>query len=458
MKLAYQKHPFTIALALIAAANCILFLYFVEKASVRVPVLDLLDWLQFYGERCKDGDWLGYLWTPHNEHRMVFMRMLLALDVKWFGDQGETFAASGFIILLGMAVAICWKILKSDLSISWKLTAIPIAVLVLTPVNTVIMIGMQANGEYLQVCSFGVFALVLFDGATEQDDFSKYRRTAAIVCACLAAFGLSGGLLIWPALMWSAWKGSLRWGWIAGIACVGISFIAVYLWNLPLPGDYNLVEVGNGAYKAVRADSPVSRSMDFSHIVRSFDFVIRFLGLPWSHVHQLAWPARVIGLSILSLGSFALISVSLSVRVNALKRLGAALILFSFLIAGAAAWARVDLYVNREMTITYGMFVVLAHLGLLVWSLDLLERLWNGAHRRSFQWLLLGTSLAWFGQQIVVGHFAAEEANRYNDAWSRFVAGDWTADMLRYVYPDRDRAEAGLAYLRANGLLLKTTN
>jgi len=66
---------------------------------------------------------------------------------------------------------------------------------------------------------------------------------------------------------------------------------------------------------------------------------------------------------------------------------------------------------------------------------------------------LLGTSLAWFGQQIVVGHFAVEEANRYNDAWSRFVAGDWTADILRYVSPDRDRALAGLAYLRANGLL-----
>jgi hypothetical protein len=457
MKLAYQKHAFTIALALIAAANCILFLYFVEKASVRVPVLDLLDWLRFYGERSRDGDWLAYLWAPHNEHRMVLSRALLALDVKWFGDQGETFAASGFVLLLGMAAAICWRILKSDLSISWKLTAIPIAVLLLTPVNNVIMIGMQINAGFLQVCSFGVFALVLLDGATEQDDFSRYRRTAAIVCACLAAFGDSGGLLIWPALIWSAWKGNLRWGWIAGIALVGISFIAVYLWNLPPPGDYKLIQVGDGAYEVVLADSPVSRSA-VGHIVRSFDFVIRFLGLPWSHVNQLAWPARVVGLGIFSLGSFAFISVSLSVRVNALKRLGAGLILFSFLIAGAAAWARVDLYADREMSIRYGMFVVLAHLGLLVWSLDLLEQLWNGAHRRAFQWLLLGTSLVWFGQQIVVGHLAAEEAKRYNDAWSRFVAGEWTADMLRYVAPDRDRAEAGLAYLRANGLLLKRTN
>src|SRR5262249_49356062 len=62
---------------------------------------------------------------------------------------------------------------------------------------------------------------------------------------------------------------------------------------------------------------------------------------------------------------------------------------------------------------------------------------------RSFQWVLLGICLTWVGQQIVVGYFAIEEAKRYKDAWSRFVAGDWTPDMLHYVYPDRERAQAG---------------
>lgn len=302
MNSAYQKHPFTIALGVIAAANGILFVYLVEKASIRVPVYDLLDWLQFYGERSKDGDWLGYLWTPHNEHRMVFSRILLALDVKWFGDQGETFAASGFVLLLGMAASICWKILKSDLSISPKLTAIPIAVLLLTPANTVITVGMQTMGGFLQTSSLGLFSLVLLDGAADQDPYSRYRRAAAIACACLAGFGDSGGLLIWPALMWSAWKGGLRWCWIVGIACVGTLFIAVYLWNLPSP--------------------PVSRFMDIDHLIRSFDYVIRFLGLPWSHMHELVWPARLIGLSIFFLGSLAFVCVSLRVCVSNLKRLG----------------------------------------------------------------------------------------------------------------------------------------
>ena len=295
----YQKNAFTIALALIAAVNSILFIYFVEKASIRVPVVDLLDWLLFYGERSKD-NWLGYLWTPHNEHRMVFSRVLLVLDVKWFGNQGDAFAVSGFVLLLGMVATICREILKSDLSISWKATAIPIAVLLLSPANAVVMIGMQTMGGFLQASSFGLFSLALLDGAGQEDYFSKYRRAAAIVCACLAAFGDSGGLLIWPALMWSAWKSGLRWGWIAGVACVGTLFTAVYLWSLPSPS--------------------VSRSADFDHLIRTLDYVIRFLGLPWSHMHNLVWAARLIGLSIFCLGSFAVISASFSARVSTSKR------------------------------------------------------------------------------------------------------------------------------------------
>jgi hypothetical protein len=167
-------------------------------------------------------------------------------------------------------------------------------------------------------------------------------------------------------------------------------------------------------------------------------------------MRELVWPARLIGLSICCLGSFALISVSFLGRVSSLKRLGVALILFSFLIAGAAALARVDVAVNREMPVRYGMFIVLTHLGLLLWSLDFLERLLHGAHPGSIQLLIIGMSLVWVGQQVVIGHFAVEEANRYNDAWSRFVGGDWTSDMIHYVYPD-------FSYLRANGLL-KTPN
>jgi hypothetical protein len=71
MKSLGQDRAFLIAPATIAAVYCALFFYFVERASIRVPVYDLLDWLQFYGDRSQANDWFGYLWTPHNEHRIA---------------------------------------------------------------------------------------------------------------------------------------------------------------------------------------------------------------------------------------------------------------------------------------------------------------------------------------------------------------------------------------------------
>jgi hypothetical protein len=83
----------TISTALIAALYCGLFFYFIEKASIRVPVYDLLDWLRFYSEQMQANDWLAYLWAPHNEHRIVFSRILLVIDERWLGGQGMAFAA-----------------------------------------------------------------------------------------------------------------------------------------------------------------------------------------------------------------------------------------------------------------------------------------------------------------------------------------------------------------------------
>ncbi len=131
-----------------------------------------------------------------------------------------------------------------------------------------------------------------------------------------------------------------------------------------------------------------------------------------------------------------------------LERLGLALVLFTLLLATAAAFARSDFGEDREMPIRYGELLVLAHIGLLLSSLRFLQRAWCGAYRRSLQWLALGISIALLGQQIVAGRLAVKEADQYKESWSRFVADDWTPEMVHYVYYDRDKARAVLAYLR----------
>jgi len=424
-----RSRAFRVVLMLIALTNCAIFLYFAEAASIRVPVVDQFSWLLFYGEHAKAGHWLAYLWTPHNEHRIVLARLMLALDVRWFAGEGTAFFVSGLILLLAAAAAVCREIAKSDLAPSWKPAAIAIAILLLFPAHIVTTLGMPAMSPYLQTSSFALFSLVLLDGAAERDRLVNCRRAMALVAACLAAFGVSAGLVIWPVLLWAAWRGRMPRVWIAAIACVGTTFAAVYLWKLPLNS----------------VDSP----FDFSLVIPSFDYAIRFLGLPWSHLHALVWPARLIGLTVLGLGCFALVQDALAGgSPGRLHRLGLGLVLFAFLIAGSAVLARLDAAADREMPIRYGIFVVLAQLGLFLWSLGFLQRYWRPADGGGAQWLIVALCAVWLGQQAIAGEYAVAEAHRYNDAWSRFAAGEWTPDMLHYVFPDRQQAVDGLAALR----------
>jgi hypothetical protein len=428
-----RHRAFPTILMVMAGLNCAIFLYFAERASIRVPVVDQLSWLQFYGEQFKAGHWLAYLWTPHNEHRIVLARIILALDVRWFGGRGTLFFVSGLLLLLASVAAVTNEIAKSDLAPSWRTVAIPLAILLMVPAHLGITLGMPAMSQYVQTSSFAIFSLVLLDGAADASRFANFRRSMALVTACIAAFGVSAGLVIWPVLLWTAWRGQLRWTWIAVIGSVGSVFAVLYLWKLPL--------------------NTVQRSFDPAHLVLSFDYAIRFLGLPWSHEHALVWPARAVGCAVLGLGCFALVKDAIEGgSPSRLRRLGLGLLFFSLLVAGSAALARVDVDTDREMPIRYGAFVVLAQLGLLLWSLEFLQRYWRPLDGRFAQSLIVAFCAVWLCQQVIVGAYAVREAHRYNDAWSRFVAGEWTPDMLHYVFPNREGAQAGLAALRKLGL------
>lgn len=124
-----------------------------------------------------------------------------------------------------------------------------------------------------------------------------------------------------------------------------------------------------------------------------------------------------------------------------LERLGLGLVLFVFLLAAAAAFARSEFGEGRETSIRYSMLVVLINIGLLLCPLGYLKQVWRGAYQRSLQWLAISLCIVLLGQQIVIGRFAIREADQYKESWSRFLAGDWTPEMLHYVdYWDRDEA------------------
>src|SRR5262249_23371357 len=63
---------FLAAMGLVAVAYLMLFGYYLGATIIRVPVYDLIGFIMHYADFWLRGDWWGYLWIPHNEHRLVF--------------------------------------------------------------------------------------------------------------------------------------------------------------------------------------------------------------------------------------------------------------------------------------------------------------------------------------------------------------------------------------------------
>jgi hypothetical protein len=418
-------------IAFLAAAYGAAFVYFVECAPIRVPVYDLLDWLRFYGERMEARDWAGYLWTPHNEHHIVISRILLLVDVRFLDGDGTAFALFGALLLAGTVAAVSALVLRGAGLTRFGLVALSFAVMLSLPVSIATTISMPAMGVFLHTCAFALFSLLLID--TEP---TPIRRLAAILAACMSSFGVSAGLLIWPAMAWLSWRRSQGRFWIAVIGC-GICFGVFYLQDVYLHG----------------AESPRAGAIGIAPILAVLEYVIRFLGLPWSHVHALVWPSRAVGLTLLLLGSYLIVRDTLTrPKILRMQRIGLALLLFALLIAFAAGTARSGMAADREMPIRYAAFAGLAHAGLLLYLLPGLQALWDGATQRRIQATAVSIAAALLAQQWAAGLSLKQEAARYNDAWARFVQGEWTPDMTHYVYPDAGQAREILVYLHEHSV------
>lgn len=406
----------------VALLYAAVFGYFIWATAGQMSGYDFLDWIMLYSER--PAGRLAYLWTPHSEHRIAAERLLLGIDIEWFGGTGLPFVVVRTALVLILSLGLAWQIYHSIASQLVKATALSLLVFALLPAHLVVMCTMPVMGGFVHTGSFAVFALLLWDND------STPKRAAALAAAAIAGLGLAGGLFTWPALAFVAWRSGARVAWLAVIGVAGLLMWTIYLKGLP--------------------SHPGMLALDLQRVVAMADFVIRFLGLPWSHAAALVWPGRAIGTLVLATGCYLLLTDAFSgQRKPGFERVGLGMILFAFMLAAAAALARLNIAPDREMPVRYGMIVALAHAGILLAALPWLGRLIEGRHAAAVKIAILVAATALLAQQVMVGRAAVVQAGLYSDAWQRFSAGEWTPDMTHFVYPDRARAEKVLAYMRS---------
>jgi len=82
-----------------------IFVFAATRSVLAAPYGDPHDWDALVFATQKAGNWLGYLWTPHTNQRIVFARILTYLDMCVFGKERVPAFLIGTLLSLFVSVA-----------------------------------------------------------------------------------------------------------------------------------------------------------------------------------------------------------------------------------------------------------------------------------------------------------------------------------------------------------------
>jgi hypothetical protein len=413
-----------------------LFAHYLRSTAIRLPFSDMYSYLLRYLQYRQDGHFWAFLWSPYNQHRLIWIRLLTAFDVRVFGGVAYPFIVFATSCQLLTAGLLARELLSVGVSRDLRRAgACLVVMLVLTSVSAVDC-SIPIFGVYPPAVAFAVLALVLSDGDGQSRRLIAYRRTAALVAACAAAFSNAAGLSIWPILLWSAWRGRASVRWIVIVAGVGAGFVAIYVHGLP-PPDAAANPFGSAA-------APV----------KMLEYLLTYMGLPWTRAAPLAMPGRALG------GLLLIVSVSvvlwrglLHPVGGRLERLAVGLMLFALASAVLAVFGRVDVDEEVKVPVRYAVFVAPLHVALLWLIVPWLARQWQmRTRRRLLQAGMIAGALMLLVQQVAAGQAAVMTTRVMAAEIERFLAGERDADMTKIIYPDLDLAQHAVDVIRAAGI------
>jgi hypothetical protein len=442
MTFSWGRHlHLVVAVSAVAALDLGLFLWYLNAAIIEQPFADMYSLVQQHLTVRDEGGWWAYLWAPHNEHRLVFLRLLLAFDISVFSG-----ISYPFIVVTGVAYTgtawLLWRECRKGApgSFGWVLGCVVLMV-VLTSVVAV-DIAIPIFNTYVQVVVLVVVAILLFDHSevdgTGAGQMVRWRRCLALLAGCAAPLALATGWLIWPILFWLAWRSGAGRTWLLAIAGIGAILLIVYLRGLSL--------TLSGASEMTLIEQLVGR----------VDYLFTYMGLPWTRASALQVPGRLVGALLFSVSVGVVCWRGFSRGPSGrLERMAVAMIMFSLFTGVLAALARAgEPVVNGVLVpVRYSVMLTPLHVGLLWVVAPALSRLWvDRARARAVTVCLLSICGALVVQQIAAGQAAVANTQRIRSTIERFLDGQTDADMATVISEDLDAARRELAARRRAGV------
>ncbi len=441
----------TVLLPAILAVHVALFAYYVRETMIGQPYWDMFSIITRYLQFQRDGNLWSYLWEPHVQHRQVWMRLLTAFDATVFSGVAYPFVIAAVACQLTTAWLL-WRAVRKNVPGEAGVWAGCLVVMLVLTAVAAVDCALPMNGIYPQTVMFAVGAVLLFDssdartagassgttgGATPGT--TQVRRVLAVLAAIGAAFGNAAALSLWPILLWLAWRTRAGRGWVVALAVVGTAFGAVYLRGIP-----------------VAALDDASATSAASGVLRMADYLVTYMGLPWTRSAALAVVGKGIGalLLIVSVVSCVWWGV-VRPATSRLDRIGLSLVALAVATAVLAVAGRSGVDADLRVPVRYSVFVALMHVGLLcVLGPRLLAWCRTAQARRLVYCGAVAVAVMLVAQQVVSGRAAVATTQSMRATLQRFAAGEETDDMRAVVYIDLAQARRDHNAIRAAGLYL----
>jgi hypothetical protein len=422
-----------------------LFAWYLNANIIRHLYWDMYSWVLHYLDYRAQGGWWAYVWGSHDVHRPVFIRLLTAFDIEAFSGASYPFIVFTTACHVGTGWLLWRECQNGAHDCFGRALGRLVLMLVFTSVAAVAC-AVPLNNGYLHVLTCAVAAIVLFDGAGEDRGGGRFsahwRRTGAVLAAIAAPFASAVGWAVWPILFWIAWRGRAGRAWIAAIAVVATAFVPVYLQGLS-------IEQAAGPSPARALDS-------LDSAIGRLNYLVTYLGLPWTRADALSVPGRICGAMLLGAGALAVLARGvLRAPSGRLERIGLALIMFSLGTALLASIGRVDLVPDDGVLVPvrYSSLVAPLYVGLLWIVSPVLQRVWNDVARsRIVAAGVVGVCVLLLVQQVGVGQAATAITSRMRTTIEQFEAGNTSPEMRDVVFSDLDQARREWEIIRRAGL------
>lgn len=416
------------AFAVAGAIYLMLFVYFAARASILAPYSDMIDLVGDYFHAADLGGPVEYLLQPHNFHRLVGLRTLIALDVGVFRGTGLPLVAAAATFQAGVAMLLMSEARRVAGALAVPLSALAAMLAYLTA--NAGDVSQPVNTAYIHATFFSLLALAAAASASTQS--GGWRGWAsAIAWASAASFSLAVALVVWPILALFAWRGKASWRTITLVAIAGGAFYLAFM-----------------SGQSASSQLPV---LDLGKLIKIAEYFLAYLGLPWVRGTKLMGEA--LGAGLLAASLFALVRFGLA-DTNRTQRLAIGMILFSLSGAALAAVGRSSMLPEVDVPVRYTILVTPLHAGLLLLAAPTIVRIWERRPRLASLGLIAALALL-LVQQVVVGMVIVRAAERARQTIAQFHLGERTPEMLQLVHPDLMHVDMRYADMRRRGVFLQ---